>query len=129
MPGIAIRLLSALCGLAAAVALPAAAADAKPALDSYVLPTPPTQFPEGVAYDERSGRYYVTSQANGAILTGFLHTREADILAAPGDAGRTSANGLDTNRKWTKLWVATGQLRRIDLLNPRSGATLRTFSM
>jgi len=129
MSPIAIRRLSALCALSATVAMPAAAADAKPARDSYVLPTPPTQFPEGVAYDERSGRYYVSSQSNGAILTGFLKTARADILAVPGDAGREHANGLDTDRQWRKLWVATGQQGRVDLLNPRSGATLRTFSM
>jgi sugar lactone lactonase YvrE len=122
-----VRRAAALCGLILA-SLPAAAA-ARPMWDAYVLPTPPTQFPEGVSYDERSGRYYVSSQSNGAILTGFLERRKADILAEPGDAGRTSANGLDTDRKWRKLWVATGQLGRVDLLNPRSGATLRTFSM
>jgi sugar lactone lactonase YvrE len=122
-----VRRAAALCGLILALA-PASAA-AKPARDAYVLPTPPTQFPEGVSFDERSGRYYVTSQSNGAILTGFLKREQADILAAPGDAGRTSANGLDTDRKWRKLWVATGQLGRVDLLNPRSGATLKSFTM
>jgi Cu-Zn family superoxide dismutase len=122
-----VRHAAALCSLLLA-ALPASAA-ARPALESYVLPTPPTQFPEGVSFDERSGRYYASSQSNGAILTGFLNRRRADILASPGDAGRTSANGLDTDRSWRKLWVATGQLGRIDLLNPRSGATLRTFAM
>jgi Cu-Zn family superoxide dismutase len=121
-----VRRVAALCGLILSAA-PAGAA-AKPALDAHVLPAP-TLFPEGVSYDERSGRYYVTSQANGAILTGFLKRRTADILAEPGDAGRTSANGLDTDRGWRKLWVATGQLGRVDLLNPRSGATLRTFTM
>jgi sugar lactone lactonase YvrE len=122
-----VRRAALLCGLILA-ALPASAA-AKARIDAYVLPTPPTQFPEGVSFDERSGRYYVSSQSNGAILTGLMHRRQADVLAAPGDAGRTSANGLDTDRRWRKLWVATGQLARIDLLNPRSGATLRTFTM
>jgi sugar lactone lactonase YvrE len=122
-----VRRAAILCGLILGLA-PAAAA-ARPALDSYVLPTPPTQFPEGVSYDEHSGRYYVSSQSNGAILTGLLKNREAEVLAEPGDAGRTSANGLDTDRSWRKLWVATGQLGRVDLLNPRSGATLRSFTM
>jgi sugar lactone lactonase YvrE len=122
-----VRRAAVVCGLILA-ALPASAA-AKPRIDAYVLPTPPTQFPEGVSFDERSGRYYASSQSNGAILTGVLHRRNADVLASPGDAGRTSANGLDTDRRWRKLWVATGQLGRLDLLNPRSGATLRTFSM
>jgi sugar lactone lactonase YvrE len=122
------RRIAVACGLIAALA-PASAGARPHGTQTYVLPTPPTQFPEGVSYDERSGRYYVSSQSNGAILTGVLNRKEADILAAPGDAGRTSANGLDTDRKWRKLWVATGQLGRIDLLNPRSGATLRTFTM
>jgi Cu-Zn family superoxide dismutase len=119
-----VRRTAVLCGLIFAAA-PAAAA-ARPL--EYTLPSP-TRFPEGVAYDEVSGRYYVSSQSNGAILTGFLKGGQADILAAPGDAGRTSANGLDTDRRWRKLWVATGQLGRLDLLNPRSGATLHSFAM
>lgn len=120
-----VRRTAVLCGLILASA-PAAAA-ARPL--EYALPTPPIQFPEGVSYDEVSGRYYVSSQSNGAIVTGFLKGGEADILAAPGDAGRTSANGLDTDRRWRRLWVATGQLGRLDLLNPRSGATLHSFAM
>src|SRR3954451_11568880 len=120
-----VRRSAVLCGLILAAA-PAAAA-ARPL--EYALPTPPIQFPEGVSYDEVSGRYYVSSQSNGAIVTGFLKGGEADILAAPGDAGRTSANGLDTDRRWRKLWVATGQLGRLDLLNPRSGATLHSFAL
>lgn len=121
-----VRRAAVLAGLVAVLA--PASADAKPVRDAYALPEP-TLFPEGVAYDEVSGRYYVSSQSNGAILTGFLKRGEADILAAPGDAGRTSANGLDTDRRWRKLWVATGQLGRVDLLNPRSGATLHSFAM
>jgi Cu-Zn family superoxide dismutase len=120
-----VRRIAVLCGLILAAA-PAGAA-ARPL--EYALPTPPIQFPEGVSYDEVSGRYYVSSQGNGAIVTGFLKGGEADVLAAPGDAGRTSANGLDTDRRWRRLWVATGQLGRLDLLNPRSGATLHSFAM
>jgi Cu-Zn family superoxide dismutase len=113
------------CGLVLAVA-PAGAA-AKPALDSYALPEP-TLFPEGVAYDEGSGRYYVSSQGNGAILTGRLKGPQATVLAPAGDAGRANANGLDTDRHG-RLWVTTGQLARIDVLRAATGRTLRTFTM
>jgi sugar lactone lactonase YvrE len=121
-----VRRLAAACGLVALLA--PASAGAEPRRDSYVLP-PPTQFPEGVAYDERSERYFVSSQSNGAILRGDLDKASASLLAPPGDAGRTSANGLDLDRKGRALWVATGQLGRVDVLRPSTGTTLRSFTM
>jgi Cu-Zn family superoxide dismutase len=120
-----VRRAAVLCGLVAVLA-PASAA-AKPARDSYALPEP-TLFPEGVAYDEASGTYFVSSQTNGAILAGRLGNPSATVLAAPGDAGRSNANGLDIDPRG-RLWVATGQLARIDVLRARTGQTARTFTM
>ena len=86
------------------------------------------QFPEGVAYDERSNRYFVSSQSNGAILTGELKDPAARVLSPPGADGRTNANGLDTDRKG-RLWVATGQQARVYVLDSGDGSLIRWLSL
>ena len=110
--------------LLAALAAPALAEARPPLPDRYVLPDPATQFPEGVAYDERSNRYFVSSQSNGAILTGELKDPAARVLSPPGADGRTNANGLDTDRK-DRLWVATGQQARVYVLDSGDGSLIR----
>jgi sugar lactone lactonase YvrE len=115
--------------IAAAVALlsPAAAA-AQPVRDAYVLPEP-TLFPEGVAYDEASQRYFVSSQSNGAILVGSLDRARARLFSAPGTAGRANANGLDTDRAGRRLWIAGGQTARVFSLDARTGDPLRSVAL
>ena len=114
--------------LLATLAAPALAEARPPLPDRYVLPDPATQFPEGVAYDERSNRYFVSSQSNGAILTGKLKDPAARLLSPPGADGRTNANGLDTDRKG-RLWVATGQQARVYVLDSGDGSLVRWFSL
>jgi sugar lactone lactonase YvrE len=114
-------------GLAAALALPAAV-DAKPRIDAYVLPEP-TLFPEGVAYDEGRDRYFVSSQSNGAILSGDPDRPAAPLLSPPGAGGRANANGLDTDRQGRRLFVAGGQTAKLFRLNARTGATTGTFAL
>jgi Cu-Zn family superoxide dismutase len=120
-----VRLLLAV--LLAALAAPALADARPPRPDSYVLPAP-TLFPEGVAYDEHSGRYFVSSQSNGALLTGELREPAARLLSEPGADGRTSANGLDTDRRG-RLWVATGQLARLYVQDASDGSLIRWFAL
>ena len=114
--------------LLAVLAAPALAEARPPLPDRYVLPDPATQFPEGVAYDERSNRYFVSSQSNGAILTGELKDPAARVLSPPGADGRTNANGLDTDRK-DRLWVATGQQARVYVLDSGDGSLIRWFAL
>jgi len=120
-----VRLL--LAALLAALAAPALADARPPRPDSYVLPEP-TLFPEGVAYDERSNQYFVSSQSNGALLTGSLRDPAARLLSPPGADGRTNANGLDTDRKG-RLWVATGQLARVYVQDAGDGSLIRWFAL
>jgi Cu-Zn family superoxide dismutase len=113
--------------LLALLAAPAVAVARPPHPDAYVLPEP-TLFPEGVAYDEHSKRYFVSSQSNGALLTGDLREPAARLLSPPGADGRVNANGLDTDRKG-RLWVATGQLARVYVQDAEDGGLIRWFSL
>ena len=112
--------------LLALAALPAAASAALPG--SYVLPEP-TLFPEGVAFDEVSQRYFVSSQSNGAILAGRLDRRRARLFSPPGADGRANANGLDVDRAGRRLWVAAGQTARVFALDARTGRTLQSVPL
>jgi sugar lactone lactonase YvrE len=73
--------------------LPAlAVADSRP--DSYVLPGPAV-FPEGVAFDQQAGFYYVSSTTDGTIFRGTLGEPEAEVFLEPGEDGRATAVGLE----------------------------------
>jgi Cu-Zn family superoxide dismutase len=72
----------------------------------YVLPGSAV-FPEGVAYDERTQRVFVSSTTDGTVFAG----RSSDEMLAPflpaGGDGRTTAVGLEVDDAG-HLWVAGG---------------------
>ncbi|MEA2324970.1 MAG: hypothetical protein QOD81_4820 [Solirubrobacteraceae bacterium] len=87
--------------------------------------------PEGVAFDRRSGRFFVSRVATGAIYRGVLGDTAAGVVpfvpgADPGpDPGRALAAGLAV--AGGRLYVAganTGQIRVYDI---GSGALWTTF--
>jgi sugar lactone lactonase YvrE len=76
--------------------------------------------PEGVAFDKRSGRFFVSRTGTGAIFAGTLGSRTLTPFIA---GGATSANPVATGLKVRRglLYVAgasTGQVRVYSLANP-----------
>jgi hypothetical protein len=82
--------------------------------------------PEGVAFDRRSGRFFVSRTGTGAIFAGTLGTPALTPFIA---GGATSPNPVATGLKVRRglLYVAgasTGQIRVYDLANPAAGPKL-----
>jgi sugar lactone lactonase YvrE len=83
-------------------------------------PGAPDGNPEGVAFDKRSGRFFVSRTATGAIFAGTLNSPTLTQFIAGGAPG---AGPLATGLKVRKglLYVAgatTGQIRVYNLANP-----------
>jgi sugar lactone lactonase YvrE len=88
----------------------------------FTMPAAPDGNPEGVAFDRRSGRFFVSRTGTGAIFSGTLDTTAltAFITPNPPIAGTPPlATGLKVRKGL--LYVAgasTGQIRVYDLANP-----------
>lgn len=86
----------------------------------FTMPAAPDGNPEGVAFDKRSGRFFVSRTGTGAIFSGTLDTAALSPFIAGGTPG---AGPLATGLKVRKglLYVAgatTGQVRIYNLAAP-----------
>jgi sugar lactone lactonase YvrE len=86
----------------------------------FTMPAAPDGNPEGVAFDRRSGRFFVSRTGTGAIFAGTLASPTLQPFIAGGTStGSPLATGLKVRRGL--LYVAgasTGQIRVYDLANP-----------
>ena len=86
----------------------------------FTMPAAPDGNPEGVAFDRRSGRFFVSRTGTGAIFAGTLDSPTLTPFIAGGTpTGSPLATGLKVRRGL--LYVAgasTGQIRVYDLANP-----------
>jgi Cu-Zn family superoxide dismutase len=62
----------------------------------YILPGEGV-FPEGVAFDEQTQTFYVSSTGGGAVFRGTLHEEAAEVFLPAGEDGRTFATGLEAD--------------------------------
>jgi hypothetical protein len=98
--------------------------DAQPA-DVYTLAEPEHGNPEGVAFDKRSGFFFVSAVGDGAIYRGKLGDTATPVpVFIPGAAGQ-SATGLKVKRG--KLYAAGASKGTIKVYDVDSGALLATF--
>jgi hypothetical protein len=98
--------------------------DAQPA-DVYTLAEPEHGNPEGVAFDKRSGFFFVSAVGDGAIYRGKLGDSATPVpVFIPGAAGQ-SATGLKVKRG--KLYAAGASKGTIKVYDVDSGALLATF--
>ena len=72
----------------------------------YVLPGSAV-FPEGVAYDERTQRVFVSSTTDGTVFAGRSSDETLSPFLPAGADGRTTAVGLEVDDAG-HLWVAGG---------------------
>jgi sugar lactone lactonase YvrE len=104
--------------VAALLAVAGAGADSKPT--AYTLPGNAV-FPEGVAFDQRTGSFFATSTTDGTIFRGDINKPAAAVFLPGGADGRTTAIGLESDPRGL-LWVAGGNTGRIFSYSTRSGS-------
>src|SRR3954452_15023395 len=69
---------------------------AKPTL--YILPGTAI-FPEGIAYQQGTGQFYVSSSGNGTIYRGDVKEEMTTVFLPGGADGRTSATGMKVDKQ------------------------------
>ena len=114
--------LTLLIGLGAVVLAATAAATPRPS--AYVLPGNAV-FPEGIAFDQHTGHFYVSSTTDGSILRGHVSEPAASPFIA-GTTGPFSAIGVDVDGGL--LYVAGGMTGTARVYDASTGALLRTFT-
>jgi Cu-Zn family superoxide dismutase len=106
-----------------------AAPTSRPASDprptAYVLPGT-NVFPEGVAFDRRSGDFFVSSTTNGAIFRGNISEPLTEVFLPGNTDGRTAAVGLKVDDQG-QLFVAGGNTGKVFVYDTATGALLATF--
>ena len=69
-------------------------------------------YPEGIAADNKSGDFYVSSFFDGSIYRGNVSPADAELFLPGGEDGRTSAIGLklDDRAVVYRRWTGTGKV-------------------
>jgi DNA-binding beta-propeller fold protein YncE len=100
-------------------------AQADPRPDLYLLP-PEALYPEGIAAENKSGTFYVSSVADGSIYRGNVGNEQAELFLPGGEDGRTQAAGLALEDGL--LYVAGGQTGKVFVYDTSSGDLVRSFA-
>lgn len=92
----------------------------------YVLPGSAV-FPEGVAYDDRTQRVFVSSTTDGTVFAGRSSDETLAPFLPPGGDGRTTAAGLEVDDDG-HLWVAGGGTGLVFVYDASTGALIAKLS-
>ncbi len=109
-----------------AVALGVGPVLASPRLTQYVLPGSAV-YPEGVAFEESSGDFFVSSTTDGTVFQANVADDTAHVFLAPAGDGRTTAIGVAVDREG-RLFVAGGPTGMIWVYDTGSGDLLGRFT-
>jgi len=90
--------------------------------DQYILPGNAV-FPEGIAYDQRSGSVFVSSTTDGTIFRGDVTSETLTQFLAGNVDGRTTAIGLAVDDRG-RLYVAGGGTGLVFVYNGGTGALI-----
>lgn len=131
MAGLVAGLVTGLAAPAGAEARPAnearSANETRPAHGTRTYTIPGDQvFPEGVAFDRRTGFFYVGSSTDGTIFRGHLRRPALEVFLPGGEDGRTTAIGMRVDRKG-RLYVAGGATGQMWVYDTRSRKLVRRF--
>jgi Cu-Zn family superoxide dismutase len=111
----------------AAPALSPAAAEAERERQTTTHAIPGSAvFPEGVAFDQRTGFIYVGSKQDGTIFRGQARQSALEVFLPGGQDGRVTATGLKVDR-FGRLYVAGAESGQIFVYDTRSRALIRRF--
>jgi sugar lactone lactonase YvrE len=106
------------------MAFSASRGSADPRPDSYSLPDD-ARYPEGIAAENKSGDFYVSSVADGSIYLGNVSSSNAELFLRGGKDGRTSATGLKLDAG--RLFVAGAGTGKVFVYNASGGDLIRRF--
>src|SRR5215208_329241 len=124
MLAIGVALVAALIVL---MAFSASRGSADPRPDHYSLPTE-ARYPEGIAAENKSGTFYVSSALDGSIYRGNVSNEQAELFLPGGEEeedGRTHATGLKLDDG--RLYVAGAQTAKVFVYDTSSGDLVRSF--
>jgi sugar lactone lactonase YvrE len=100
--------------------------DHKPiAKESYPLPGD-TLFPEGIVYQQSSGKFYTGSVTSGDILKVDVKTGDVRTFATGSAQGRKAATGLKLDNQG-RLWVCGGADNKVQVLST-DGSLLKSWN-
>jgi Cu-Zn family superoxide dismutase len=100
-------------------------AKADPRPDLYLLPQD-ARYPEGIAAENKSGTFYVSSVADGSIYSGNVRDQQVESFLPGGEDGRTQAVGLALDDG--RLYVAGGETGTVFVYDTPDGDLIRSFS-
>jgi sugar lactone lactonase YvrE len=100
-----------------------AKADPRPHL--YLLPQD-ARYPEGIAAENKSGTFYISSFADGSIYSGNVRDEQAELFLPGGEDGRTQAVGLALDDG--RLYVAGGETATVFVYDTSDEDLIRSFS-
>jgi DNA-binding beta-propeller fold protein YncE len=113
-----------LAALAAAVL--ASSASSAPRPSSYTLPGDAV-FPEGIAYQDDSGVFYVGSTTDGTVFRGRIEDSAASPFLTGGEDGRSTAIGMKVD-PLGRLYVAGGGTGLVFVYDTATGELIRSFA-
>jgi hypothetical protein len=116
--------VAALLALVVLIGFGSGRAQADPRPDLYLLPQE-ALYPEGIAADNKSGTFYVSSVADGSIYRGNVRNEQAELFLPGGEDGRTQAAGLALDEGL--LYIAGGQTGKVFVYDTSSGDLVRSF--
>ena len=118
-------IVAALLALVVLIGFGSGRAQADPRPDLYLLPQE-ALYPEGIAAENKSGTFYVSSVADGSIYRGNVRNEQAELFLPGGEDGRTQAAGLALDDRL--LYVAGGQTGMVFVYDTSSGDLVRSFA-
>jgi sugar lactone lactonase YvrE len=98
-------------------------ADALP--DLYSLPTD-ARYPEGIATDNNSGDFYVSSAFDGSIFRGNVAAEKVKHFLPGGKDGRTQALGMALDEEG-RLYIAGGGTGKVFIYDTTRRKLIRSF--
>jgi sugar lactone lactonase YvrE len=85
-------------------------------------------FPEGIAYQQGTDNFFVSSAGNGTIYRGDLDEAVLEPFLAAGSDGRTSATGMQVTRAG-ELLVSGSRTGKIFVYDAATGALKASFQV
>jgi Cu-Zn family superoxide dismutase len=92
----------------------------------YILPGEAV-FPEGVAANQVTGFFYVSSTTDGTIFRGHVLKEMTQVFLPGGQDGRTTAVGLALDRHHHRLFIVGGATGQVFIYNALTGALVASF--
>ncbi len=120
------KLVAALLIALAAIVSLAVGAAAAPRPSRYILPGDMV-FPEGIAYQQSTGNFYVSSNQDGTIFRGNLSQEMTNVFLPAGSDGRTTATGMKVDAQG-RLFIAGASSGKIFVYDTATGALLGQFN-